>query len=209
MARIKTLLILYLFPCLLLGACLNLKQPRNKTAFYTLEYDSPLKNGVEALPYSIGLERFSVAPVYNSNLIIYRDGSFRRASYTYHKWRANPGDLITYFLARDMKTSGFFKAVLPQDSGIQATHTLEGSVEEFFELDTAETWSAVLTLSITLMVEDEPDISKRILYQKTYGAVKGCKQRDPQALAEAMSHAMAEVSEQIIRDARNRLMDVP
>ena len=209
MAGIKKLMILCLFPCLFLGACLNLKQPRNEVTFYTLEYDTPLKNKGQALPYSIGLERFSVAPVYNSNQIIYRDGSFRRASYTYHKWRANPGDLITYFLARDMKASGFFKAALSQDSGIPVTHTLEGSVEEFFELDTAETWSAVLTLSITLMVEDEPDISKRILYQKTYRAVKGCKQRNPQALAEAMSHAMAEVSEKIIRDARSRLMDVP
>jgi ABC-type uncharacterized transport system auxiliary subunit len=112
---------------------------------------------------------------------------------------------MTFFLARDMKESGLFKAVLPGDSGIPVTHMMEGSVDEFLEWDTEQTWKAVLAVSITLMVEKEPDISKKVLYQKTYRTEEACKQRNPRALAEAMSRAMARVSEHIIRDVYRSL----
>jgi cholesterol transport system auxiliary component len=205
----KKLFILLLPIVLLLffGSCLKLKHPSNKIAFYTLEYDPPQIGNLSPLPSVIRMDRFSVAPTYNTDRIVYKDRSFKRETYVYHKWRANPGDLVTYFLARDIKRSGIFKAVLTYDSRFPSSYVLEGSVDEFFESDTEGTWRAVLSLSITLMKEHEPDISKRILFQKTFRAKKSCKQRNPTALAEAMSRAMAEVSEKIIIDIYDYLKD--
>ncbi len=196
----KRVSILLLALPLLLGACLNLKQPSNRIEFYTLEYDPPQINSPDPLPFVIRVERLSVAPLYNTNRIIYRDRSFKREAYVYYRWRANPGDLVTYFLTRDIKQSGPFKAVLPHDSGIPASHVLEGSVDEFFESDSKESWEAVLSVSIVLIAENEPDISKGILFQKTYRATESCKQKNPRALAEAMSKAMARISREITKD---------
>jgi cholesterol transport system auxiliary component len=146
-----------------------------------------------------------VAPIYNTNQIIYRDQSFKRDAYAYFKWRANPGDLVTHFLNRDIRTAGLFKAVLPFDSRSASSHMLEGTVDEFFEWDTEENWKAVLSISITLMVDTEPDISKRIIFQKSYGTTKACEQKHPKALAQSMSQAMAEISGKIIADIYSHL----
>jgi len=189
---------LFLLIPIAFGACLNLKQPSNKIEFYTLEYDPPPLDKLKTLPCVIRLERFSVAPEYNSDRIIYRDTSFKRDSYVYFRWRANPGDLVSSFLSRDIKQSGFFKAVLPYDSRLPSSYLLEGSVDEFFEWDAEEKWEAVLSVSITFMAENEPDINKRILFQKNYQVREPCEKKNPQALAGAMSRAMSTVSRQII-----------
>ncbi|MCP4666921.1 MAG: hypothetical protein GY849_11195 [Deltaproteobacteria bacterium] len=200
----KITILLLLFP-VLFSACISLKQPSKKIDFYTLEYDAPYMTGLERLPVVLGVERFSVAPTYNSNHIMYRDHAFKRDSYSYHKWRNNPGDLVAYFLGRDLQQSGLFKAVLPGDSRLPSSHMVEGAVDEFLEWDLENRWNAVLTISITLIAGDEPDTSKRILFQKTYGAKKACKHRNPQALAEAMSLAMKDVSRKIVKDIHSHL----
>ena len=149
---------------ILLGACFNLKQPSHKMEFYTLEYDPPQLINLTPLPCIITVERFSAAPEYNSNRIIYRDKSFKRDTYVYYRWRADPADLVTSFLSRDTQQSGLFKAVLPYDSRLPASFLLEGSVDEFLENDTEEGWEAVLSVSITFMGGNEPDGDKKVLF---------------------------------------------
>ena len=207
MNRHKRILILFLCITLVFCACLNLKQPQNKIEFYTLEYAPPRADDLEPLTLPLRVARFSVAPTYNTTRIIYRDRSFARDAYVYHRWRTNPADMVTHLLKRDMGQSGLFKAVLPQSNLLPSYHVLEGSLDEFFESDTEEGWKAVLTLGITLMDENEPDITKRILFQKTYQAIKACRQKNPRALAEAMSLALGEISSEILRDIHYHLKD--
>ncbi|MFH1350067.1 MAG: ABC-type transport auxiliary lipoprotein family protein [Pseudomonadota bacterium] len=207
MKRFRNVVIFCFGMVILFGACFNLKQPRNKVDFYTLEYDPPRLTNLESLPLVLKIDRFSVAPILNTGQIVYQDRSFKRDSYVYHRWRVNPGDLVTYFLGRDLRESGLFKAVLPDESGAPSSYLVEGTLEDFFERDTEEAWEAVLALSITLMAEREPDISKKIIFQRTYRAKEACKQKNPKALAVAMSQAMAKVSGEIIKDIYGFLKD--
>jgi ABC-type uncharacterized transport system auxiliary subunit len=190
---------------LLPAGCFNLKQPRNTIDYYTLEYDPPGISGGDPVPAVIRVERLTVAPPYNTRRMIYQDRSFVRNGYVYHQWRANPGDLATYFLARDMKETGLFAAVLPFESRIPASYVLEGSVDEFYEKDLDEAWKAVLSIGITLMAENEPDMSRKILFQKTYHAEQSCNKKNPQALAEAMSEAMRNVSGKTVQEVYDHL----
>jgi ABC-type uncharacterized transport system auxiliary subunit len=64
-----------------------------------------------------------------------------------------------------------------------------------------------LSLSVTLMAHDEPDISKRVLFQKAYRAIKPCKEKHPSALVRAMSLAMKDVSGEILEDVYTVLKD--
>ena len=202
MTRCKYKFIAMLLPiiCLTLPACLDLKQPRNKIAYYTLEYDPPTPGNQPPLSAPIRVNQLSVSPIYNTNRIIYREGFFKREAYVYHKWRANPVDVVTYLLRRDLQQSGLFKAVVSRESRLPSAYVLEGSVDEFLEWNKKGGWEAYLSLSMILMQENEPDISKRILFQKTYYSTKPCRQKNPGALAEAMSSAMSEISSQIMLD---------
>ncbi len=205
MTRAKVILILWIGLTLGLSACLDLKQPSNKIEYYSLEYDPPRMSNLQPISNVIAVELFGVSPIYNTRKIIYRDKSFQRAAYDYHKWHANPGEFVSHFLARDLQQSGLFKAVVPYNRRFPGTTVLAGSVDEFLEYDMPDGWQAVLSLSIMLVAEKEPDVAKKILMQKTYTVRKPCRQKNPRALAEAMSQAMSEASTRIIADVYERL----
>ena len=183
-----------------LASCAGLSQPSPKIEYFTLEYEPPAATGSGPLPWVIKVERFSAAPFHNSAQILYRDRAYGRTAYTHDRWRSTPPDLVSYFLSRDLKHSGLFRAVLPYDTGQPHSLVLEGSVDEFLEWDMEDSWEAVLTFTVTFMVAKEPDVSKRVLFQKTYHAKRPCTHRNPRALAEAMSLAMADLSTEVIRD---------
>ncbi|MDF1591215.1 MAG: ABC-type transport auxiliary lipoprotein family protein [Desulfobacterales bacterium] len=194
---------------LLLSACASVGQPSKKIDFYTLEYDPPqVSNESEKIPFTIKISRFQVSPLYNSNKIIYRDKAFARNEYYYRKWRANPGDTITYLLKRDLQHSVLFKAVFSHEDGFSCDYLLAGAVDEFFEQDNPDSWEAVLSITIALIKENEPDVGKRIIFQKTYRTRKPTLQKNPKSLSEAMSLAMAQVSEEVIRDTFQALKTV-
>ena len=201
--------------CLLvvLGGCLGLQEPRNTISYYTLEYPRPELKDKTPLPVVIKVERFTVAPAYNSHRIIYQDQRFKRDEYYYHKWRSNPGDMVRYLLTRDIRESGLFKAVLPYESRFPYSFILEGSVDEFLEEETPSQWNGVVCVSIVFLKADETDVVKRMVFQKTYRARAACPDQSPRGLAQAMSTAMAEISEEILRDlyeaAKARVGGVP
>ena len=188
-----------------LTACLDLKQPSNKIEYYILEYDPPRMSDHQPVSQVIKVALFSASPIYNTRKIIYRDDAYKRAAYDYHKWLANPAEFVTYFLARDMQQSGLFKAVVTRNNRLPYAYVLGGSVDEFLESDLQDGWQADLSLNILLISELETDASKKIIFQKSYHTSKPCRQRNPRALAEAMSAAMSEASAQIIHEVYNHL----
>ncbi|MGA1839807.1 MAG: ABC-type transport auxiliary lipoprotein family protein [bacterium] len=203
----KIIVIFLVFPSLSC-ACAGLKKSGEKISFYMLEYETPRKlNILEPFPLVIGIEHFNAASEYNTNLIVYRDRAFKRNTYTYHRWREKPEDMVTHFLYRDLKESGLFKTVCYSDNGTSSSHILGGSVDEFFQWDAEENLRAVLFISIDLMEKNRKDTDKKILFSGTYSTSKVCRERDPDAVAKAMSEAMKEVSGKIIEDLYHFLKD--
>ena len=188
-----------------LAGCINLKQPSYKIDYFALEYEPRPVGNLKPLSHVLKVNRFRADPVYNTTQMIYRDGPFKREAYTYHKWRTNPGDLVSSLLARDIQRSGLFKAVVSHESRLSATYVLEGSVDEFLESNRDGALQAVLTVTTTLVAAGERDMTKNVLFQKTFHATKPFKEKSPQGLAEAMSQAMAQVSQDIIRSLYDHL----
>jgi len=204
---VKSVFILFAI-LLLIAGCLGKQRSPVKIDYYTLEYELNKFDDLKPTPFVLHIERFSVAPVYNSNNIIYKTRQFKRDAYSYHKWRANPGDLVTSFLSRDLKSSSLFKAIFEPGSRFSSSHVISGTVDEFFEQDEKDSWTAVLSVNITLIQANETDISKRILFQKNYSINKKCNRKNPRAIAEAMSKAMSEISEMIITDVYKSLSKI-
>ena len=183
-----------------LSGCISPKRDSDVINYYSLEYAPPAVSESRGIPVVIRLGKFQVAPVFDTNKMIYREADYKRNAYTYHKWWAKPDDLAAQFLSRDLKAGGLFKAVLLFNRGLPATHAVEGTVSEFFEEDTGNDRQAVLTMDITLIAENEPDAGRGIIMQKTYKKTETYQEKNPRALAEAMSRAMADVSARIITD---------
>jgi cholesterol transport system auxiliary component len=168
---------------------------------YVLEYPSPPAGGQARIDEVLKVETFSVAQAYNSTAMVYRPTPFKSETYAYHRWRVNPGNLVSDYLARDLRNSGLFKAVLAGGSaGGNTRFLLEGGVEEFQEIDEPDGWKAALTLNITLLDLSQTEITKRVVFQKNYRAVEPMTEQTPRGLAEGMSRALASLSPQIITD---------
>ncbi len=183
----------------------HLKAP--DTAYYTLEYESPIPPGQPPLDRILKIEALRCAPEYDTTQIVYREGRFQRDGYYYHRWRARPGDLVSYFLARDFTHAEAFRAVFAGTGNQAATHRIEGRIEEFYEKDASEGWSAVVSVAIALLAQNEPDVSQRVLFQKIYRVSAPCAEKNPKAVVQAVSQAVSELSAAVFTDVYGALAD--
>lgn len=172
---------------------------------YLFEYPSPTFKINPPLDEGIKVELFSVAQAYNSTAMVYRPNPYTREAYSYHRWRVSPGYLVTDFLVRDLRNSGLFKAVFSHESRGKSRFVVEGGVEEIEELDEADGWKAALALNITLLDTSEEEITKRVVFQKSYQSLEPLPEKTPQGLARAMSQAMERLSQEIVGEVYRAL----
>jgi len=185
----------------LLVACLGgCGKPPMLVNQYILEYPAPLVGGKAKIPAAVKVELFSVAQAFNTNAMVYQPQPFQSQVYNYSRWRANPGNLVTDFLIRDLRESGHFKAVFGPDSGDKYRFKLEGGVAEFQELDASDGWQASLALTVTLLDTQQEELPQRVVFQKNYRVLSPLPEKTPQGLAQGMSRAMEQVSARIIND---------
>jgi ABC-type uncharacterized transport system auxiliary subunit len=192
----------YLVPFILiltLAGCGAARTTAPDVRYYTLEYESPTVTG-EARQAVIALNRFGVAPEFNTGKIVYRDLSFGRQEYAYHQWRSAPQALVADYLRRDLQQSGLFLAVNQPGSSLSATHQLEGIVEEWMEVDDEDRWLATASLTITLLDLRARAIPEQVLFQRTYRESEPAAKKNPGSVVEAMSRVMRTLSERIIAD---------
>lgn len=167
---------------------------------HMLEYPAPELPRRSPIPEGLKVELFSVAQAFNSPAMVYRPTSYQSGTYHYHRWRVNPGELVTDYLLRDLRHSRLFKAVFGYDRTAKTRFQLEGAVEEFQEVDAGEAWSAVLAVNITLLDTTREEITQRVIFQKNYRAAEPLMEKTPRGLAAAMSRAMQDLSGAIIAD---------
>lgn len=201
--RIRNCLLL-LIP-LICSACVGNSRPPQPIYYFTLGYEAPAVSLAPQLPCTLRVERFSASPPFNSQRIVYAHRGLQRNAYAYHQWIAAPGELLPFFLARDLRQSGGFRAVLTPDAALSATHSLHGWVEEFIEKDDAASWQAAATIHFTLISNRDHDPTRKILLQKRYSAAVPCNAKTPEALAEAMSEVICKISQAVIKDIHGRL----
>jgi len=182
------------------AGCLKRSGPSTIVEKYTFEYPSPDFTGTAQTGQTIKIERFSVARAYNSQAMVFRPAPYQLDSYASNRWMINPGDMVSDYLLRDLRNSGLFKAVFSFRDLEDARYVLEGSVDEFLEIDSADTRTAAITLSITLFDLSRTGVANRLLFQKKYQATEPITENTPTGLARAMSSGMAKLSAQIIHD---------
>ena len=200
----------YLLPFVvlfMLAACAGSKTDK-PTYYYTLDYPSPAPKESLKLPHVLRVDRFAATPPFHTQRIIYADKGLHRNAYAHFQWIAAPGEMLAFFLGRDLRSSEAFKAVLSPDATVLPSHIIKGWVETFLEEDFTSRGQASLKLSITLMDARETDVSRRVIFQKSYAAKRECAAMTPAALAVAMSEAAAQISTQMVQDIYDALSDI-
>lgn len=209
--RYNTLLLTCLFLIVfagLLTGCFSRSKAPYLVDQYMLNYASPVPRDAGRPDEAIKIQRFSVAQEYNSLAMVYRPESFKRATYNYSRWMVNPGDMVTDYLIRDMEKAHIFRAVFSYRDSQLGRFLVDGGVTDFMEIDEGDAQKAVLGLNIILIDQNQTDITKRVLFQKTYRQEEPMTSRTPEALAQGASMAMQRLSEAVMNDISNAVKDL-
>ncbi len=132
--------------------------------------------------------------------MLYQTAPFSRNSYNYGRWVSPPADLVTTWLVRDLAHSGLVTAAFAATGGLDSRYLLEGTVEQFLEIDQGSAARARIELSAALVDLRSPNGDRAILFQKDYDREAPMGAQNGEALARGMSAAVAEVSRAIITD---------
>jgi len=177
--------------------CLSIKEVKTPDKhYYVLEY-SQNSFRQKRLPYILKVKEFAVAPEYRGVNIVYQENQNQRQVYPYHRWWISPGLLISNCLKQDLLNSQNYKAVIGEASQLNASHTLEGTVEAIYEQDRNDAWYAVLDLNVILEKRDLSSGHWQVLFQDSFSAQKRAAQNKPDKVVQAMSLAMKEISHKI------------
>jgi len=189
---------------MIIGGCTNIKHAPLEIHYYTLEYDPPQPETSGHLPYIIKIEQFQTSPLYDSTRMIFKNEDFKRDEYTYHKWRALPGEFVAYFIARDFSETDRFQAALFYESTLPYTHIVTGVVEDFY-LQAGNSSEAILSVSVNLVDNTHRNDGNKILMQKKYRRGIETQKSGPQGLAESLSMAMQQISSEILEDVSKEI----
>ena len=170
---------------------------------YTLEYPTPILKELTSTNELVRVEPFSVAQTFNTSAMIYREGPNLRNVDPYNRWRTKPGELVTEYLARDLRNAGLFRAIISYDDSEETRYLLEGQVDEFLEVDEKDGRKAVLSLNVTFLDLKKRDTAEKVIFQRDYKVVEPYTEKTPAAFAQGMSRAMGKISRQIILDLQD------
>jgi ABC-type uncharacterized transport system auxiliary subunit len=127
--------------------------------------------------------------------MIYRSSPYRLDFYNYHRWAAVPAELVTDWTRHYLRKSGLFAKVFPTAEG-NADWSLGGVIYQFEEVDHEQTWEAVLAIDfwLTRTGQHSP------VWFQSYTATHQADKRNPEAIAEAMSHNLENILGQLTHD---------
>ncbi|MCF8094295.1 MAG: PqiC family protein [Desulfobacteraceae bacterium] len=190
---------------MMIPGCSAFNTPPKQVDLYTLAYPAPeaVKAG-KTVPVRLAVKPFRVFTPYSSDRIVYAENKHHRSMYVYHKWIAKPGEIVGSLVIRDIRAAQIVEAVF-YEGGQNPNHTLECTLEAFYEDDSQDPWEAVLAVNLILTKNHPANSGSQILLQKTYQTRKALEQNNPLGLARAMSRALEGVTERMIKDIQKSL----
>ena len=181
-----------------LGGCFPSSRPEMTTNYYTLDYAAPaLDTSAETITSVMKISRFTSTQEFNTQDMLFSPQGGVLRSYNYSRWRVYPADLCGDYLARDMRQSGVFQAVV--QNGL-SRFRLEGALEEFVRID-GEAPYVALAINCTLLDNNNRGgIDAQVIFQRTYRHEVRVGDDSPLAMAQGLSQAMALFSKQVQED---------
>lgn len=174
---------------LLLAACAG-KVP--ETRYYQLA--APAAATKEPAVVSVAVEPLTADAAYDDDRIVYRLTPYRLDYYNYQRWSSPPGTMIANYLQDVLAKSGRFRAVMHEASE-SVPVTLGGRVIAIEEVDKSKTqWIGRVAVELTLT----DTVTNKVLWAQQYDETEPLKEQTPEGLAQAISIAMARITERAL-----------
>jgi ABC-type uncharacterized transport system auxiliary subunit len=195
----KYLLKVFIFSSItLLASCGGLiKSEYAPITYYRLQATPPAKN-IAVMPGTLMVRTFYTNAQYDSDDMYTTNGGAISNPYEYHKWVSATPELVTDFIINRLtQYKAFTKGVVPSGSASAADYILEGKVLDMIaETDERGSNVAHVQLQVSLVRVKDNSLIMQKLYDKRINRTSTAIQ----SIADAMSAAMSEITDEIAAD---------
>jgi ABC-type uncharacterized transport system auxiliary subunit len=154
--------------------------------YYTLALPGTPPSGLDG-PVRVGT--ITSDQPYATERIAYRSSPYRLDYYTYHRWAADPRNLVRA-AARD-----YFER-LPPASGLP--FELEGNIRRLEEVDDNPEWQGAIAIDVRVAR------AGRVVLERAYGETEPAESKRPEAVAAAVSRALQRILDRVVADVAER-----
>lgn len=174
-----------------------------KTHYYTLEIPPP-PSVVNPHPRStqvLGIERFRAPEVLRDDRIVYYESLTQMNFYEYHRWAAEPADLVAEAVARRLRRAELFADVRKLPARVPVDYILRGHVLNFEEVDEPEAVKGRVALELSLVRASD----QSVLWAGTRLAEHPATRKGVPGVVEALNAASEQVLDGLLRDLTAQL----
>ena len=151
---------------------------------------------------ALEVRRLSVDAAFAGKCFVYRVDEHEYEPDYYHQFLVPPGIMLTNKTRQWLADCGLFERVLPADTRLEPTYTLEGSVAALYGDFTDEsTPQAVLEIRYFLLNSDSA--AETVVFAEAYRAVTPIPERTAAAFVAALDNCLTEILTKLEADLEN------
>jgi len=151
---------------------------------------------------ALEVRRLSVDAAFSGKCFVYRVAEHEYEPDYYHQFLVAPGILLTDKTRRWLSDCGLFARVLPADTRLEPTYTLEGSVAALYgDFTDGSAPQAVLEIRYFLLNGDSA--AETVVFAKTYRAATPIPEKTAAAFVAALDDCLTEILTRLEADLEN------
>jgi uncharacterized lipoprotein YmbA len=163
--------------------------------YYTLHVppppDPPMQEGVRA---SLAVREFRSPAYLHQGAIVYKTSPEQIGFYNYHRWAADPREVVTNAVTDRLRASGKFTQVRPYDGRSDVDYILSGRIEKLEEFD----YDGGVKVEVAITAQMTNLATGSALWTNTVDEVGTVGQRDVAAIVSEMNRTMERAIEKLL-----------
>jgi cholesterol transport system auxiliary component len=176
----------------------------SETEYFILDATNEHEPAVAHDEITLRVQRFTVDTEFASKNLVYRLAEFKYQIDPYRQFLIPPGTMIAEQTRQWLSASGLFHVVLPANSRIEPTDTLEASVTALYG-DFRDAAAPVAVMEIRFFLVPRSSGLETVAFSRTYRATNRILVRTPEALMEAYNKDLREILTRLQEDLREFL----
>jgi len=153
--------------------------------------DPPAQEGVRA---SLAVREFRSPAYLHQGAIVYKISPEQIGFYNYHRWAADPREVVTNAVTDRLRASGKFTQVKPYDGRSDVDYVLSGRIERLEEVD----YEGGVKVEVAISAQMTNLTTGATVWTNTVDEIGTVGQRDVPAVVSEMNRTMERAIEKLL-----------
>lgn len=191
MRRTVTMAVFCLATLAILVGCGRVRYPQYYTLNLPAPPDPPASENAHA---NLSVREFSAPTYLRQEAIAYKTSPEQMGFYAYHRWAADPREVVTNAVIDHLRAGGAFAFVRPYDGRPGATYVLSGRLEKLDELD----YEGGVKVQVALSAQMISIATGATIWSNAVSEVGDVNKRDVPAVVSEMNSTMERAIEKLL-----------